>query len=86
MWLFIAILVLIQAPMNSADSIEQKTAINPETFMNVVSRKFEFALSQSLRTFVWGREGWRVDVERAQVTMCAGFVKQCDMTLPPYHH
>lgn len=44
MWLFIAILVLIQAPTNSADAIEQKKAINPETFMNVVSRKFEFAL------------------------------------------
>uniref|UniRef100_A0A8C3JLD4 Lipase n=1 Tax=Calidris pygmaea TaxID=425635 RepID=A0A8C3JLD4_9CHAR len=35
MWLFIAILVLIQAPRNSADAIQQKKVINPETFMNV---------------------------------------------------
>uniref|UniRef100_A0A8C0E6L9 Lipase n=1 Tax=Bubo bubo TaxID=30461 RepID=A0A8C0E6L9_BUBBB len=35
MWLFIAILFLIQAPTHSEDAIEQKKAINPETFMNV---------------------------------------------------
>ncbi|XP_010163571.1 lipase member M, partial [Antrostomus carolinensis] len=35
MWLFMAILFLIQAPTNSTNTIEQKKAINPETFMNV---------------------------------------------------
>ncbi|CAN0161762.1 unnamed protein product [Bubo scandiacus] len=35
MWLFIAILFLIQAPTHSEDAIEQKKALNPETFMNV---------------------------------------------------
>ncbi|XP_009701255.1 PREDICTED: lipase member M-like [Cariama cristata] len=35
MWLFIAILFLIQAPANSEDAIKQRIVINPETFMNV---------------------------------------------------
>nr|XP_021146983.1 LOW QUALITY PROTEIN: lipase member M-like [Columba livia] len=35
MWLFFATLFLTQAPVNSADAIEQKKALNPETFMNV---------------------------------------------------
>ena len=25
-------------------------------------------------------------MEKARVTTCAGFVEQCDTTLPPYHH
>ncbi|KAM9232998.1 LOW QUALITY PROTEIN: lipase member M-like [Leptosomus discolor] len=35
MWLFIEILVLIKAPVNSEDGIKNKKAINCETFMNV---------------------------------------------------
>lgn len=44
MWLLIAILFLIQAPANPEDVIKLKKAINPETFMNVVSQNFEFPL------------------------------------------
>ena len=45
MWLFIAILFLIQAPANSEDAIKQEKAVNPEAFMNVVSQEnFEFPL------------------------------------------
>ncbi|XP_071419419.1 lipase member M-like isoform X1 [Pithys albifrons albifrons] len=35
MWLFIAILFLVQAPTNSEDDVEQTKALNPEAFMNV---------------------------------------------------
>lgn len=45
MWLFIAILFLVQAPTNSEDATEQKKPLNPETLMNVVSQEnLEFPL------------------------------------------
>lgn len=45
MWLFIAILFLVQASTNSEDGTKQKKALNPESLMNVVSQEnFEFPL------------------------------------------
>uniref|UniRef100_A0A8C3QXG6 Lipase n=1 Tax=Cyanoderma ruficeps TaxID=181631 RepID=A0A8C3QXG6_9PASS len=35
MWLFVAILFLVQAPINSEDATKQKKPLNPETHMNV---------------------------------------------------
>lgn len=45
MWLFLAILFLVQAAANSEDATKQKKPLNPETLMNVVSQeKFEFPI------------------------------------------
>lgn len=39
MWLFFAILLFVHAPTASEGATKQKKALNPETFMNVVSRE-----------------------------------------------
>lgn len=59
MWWFVAILALLHALVNPAGAIKQKWAINPETFMNVVSQeKFGFLLCKNIA----GEGGDRVDI------------------------
>ncbi|XP_010075480.1 PREDICTED: lipase member M-like [Pterocles gutturalis] len=63
MWLFIAVLVSIQAPVNSADAIKHKKVINPETSMNI-SQMISYRGYPSEEYEVLTRDGYYVSLNR----------------------